>query len=120
MADRRPTTGPPRAPPRSAFAFASRRRALKRGAAREKAVDPVQAFLDALERRRIRETEVTLGVPPEVHARSDPHVRLLEELEREAERIARVVAGIGEHVEGAGGRRPHPESDPPETCDHGP
>ena len=48
----------------------------------------VSAFVDALERVRVAEAQVALRVPPEVDARSDRDVGLLQDLEGEGERIA--------------------------------
>ena len=45
---------------------------------------------------------------------------LLEDLERERERVAREAAGVGQHVEGAGGRRADAEPDAPEAGHHRP
>src|SRR5678816_3384271 len=84
----------------------------------QEGADAGERLVDAFERVRVAEAQVALRVPPEVDARSDRDVGLLEDLEGEGERIPRVAPRIGEDVESAGGRRADAEADADKTGDH--
>src|SRR6185436_9324151 len=85
---------------------------------REERADPAQPFLDALDRRGVREAEIALGVAPEGDARRDHHVSLLEDLVGEAQRVAREVPGVGQDVEGARRLEAHAEAERAQAVDH--
>src|SRR5262245_11209392 len=69
---------------------------------REESGEADHGLLDPGQRVGVRKAQVSLRVPPEVHARNHRHMGVLEEFERERQRVRGEAPCVGEDVERAG------------------